>query len=233
MDWGDFVYAVALARGGTLSAAARELRVNHVTIARRVARLEEDIGTALFDKTPDGYRLTRAGELVVAEGKSIERRLSELHLQVERFSSPTSGSVRVSALPSFFTEVLIPRLSRFRDRFPDIELTLDESATHVDLSRKQAEIALRSPKPKQPNLVCRRACRVANAMHASRDSRSSTGFRKRSGSIATCAGHGSLAAQPACNRCCAWSRKASDSASSSASAATPIRISFAYPRGHG
>ena len=61
MDWSDLGFAMALGRAGTMSAAARELRVDHATVGRRVARLEETLGVTLFDKTPDGYRVTAAG----------------------------------------------------------------------------------------------------------------------------------------------------------------------------
>lgn len=168
MDWSDLTYALALGRAGTLSAAARDLRVDHATVARRVARLEDRLGVPLFEKTPDGYRATGAGTTLLETGREIESRLDGLRLDLERFTSPASGPVRITALASFFAVVLQSRLSQFRDRFPDIELTLDDSATYRDLSRKEAEIAVRTPKPRQPNLVCRRAFRVGNALYASR-----------------------------------------------------------------
>lgn len=162
------VFVLALGREGTLSAAARVLRVDHATVSRRVARLEEALGVSLFDKTPDGYRATHAGKLVLESGREVETRLAEMRLQLEPHTAPTAGPVRITAVETFFSEVLEPRLPEFRDRYPDIELTLDDSATYRDLSRKEAEIAVRTPKPKQPNLVCRRAFRVASALYASR-----------------------------------------------------------------
>ncbi len=168
MDWSDLRYALALARGGTLSGAARELRVNHVTIGRRVQRLEEELGVELFDKTPDGYRITPAGELVMQEAGEVQRRLLDLRVRLEQYTAPLSGPVRISALDSFFAEGLQPYLAAFRDRYPDIELTLLGAAGYSDLARKQADIAIRTPRPKQPNLICRRAFKVGNAMYASR-----------------------------------------------------------------
>jgi len=169
MNWSDLVYALALGRAETLSAAARELRVDHATVARRVARLEDELGASLFEKTPDGYRATHAGRVLLEAGRDVEDRLATMRLDLEQHTAPTSGPVRITALETFFSAVLEPRLPEFRDRYPDIELTLDDSATYRDLSRKEAEIAVRSPKPKQPNLVCRRAFRVGSALYASRD----------------------------------------------------------------
>lgn len=133
-----------------------------------MARLEDGLGVSLFDKTPDGYRVTHAGRVLLDAGRDVERRLAMMKLDLEQHSAPTSGPVRITALETFFSLALVPRLSDFRERYPDIELTLDHSATYRDLSRKEAEIAVRSPKPKQPNLICRRAFRVDAALYASR-----------------------------------------------------------------
>lgn len=168
MDWSDLGFAIALGRTGTMSAAARALHVDHATVGRRVARLEEALGVSLFDKTPDGFLATAAGRAVLKAGEEVEARLATMRLELEPHALETSGPVRITAVETFFASVLEPRLDAFRNRFPDIELTLDDSATHRDLSRKEAEIAVRNPKPKQPNLICRRAFRVDCALYGSR-----------------------------------------------------------------
>ena len=101
-------------------------------------------------------------------GGDVESTLAAMRLALEPHTAELAGPVRITAVESFFSAVLEPRLPDLRDRYPDIELTLDDSATHRDLSRKEAEVAVRSPKPKQPNLRCRRAFRVECALHASR-----------------------------------------------------------------
>src|SRR2546430_16627055 len=72
LDWEDVRYFVALARHGSLSATARALRVNHATVARRVAGLESLLGRALFDRRADGYVLTAAGQAVLAQAGTME-----------------------------------------------------------------------------------------------------------------------------------------------------------------
>src|SRR3954454_4330503 len=92
MDWEDLRYFVALARHVTLSAAARELRVNHATVARRVASLETLLGRPLFDRRAKGYALTAEGKSVLDEARPME----EAALSVlRRLDSGTelSGSV--------------------------------------------------------------------------------------------------------------------------------------------
>ncbi|MEO1231178.1 MAG: LysR family transcriptional regulator [Myxococcota bacterium] len=168
MNWDDLTFAMALGRAGTLSAAARDLRVDHATVARRVSRLEEELDVPLFDRTPNGYWATGAGRIVLETGRDIEKRLATMRLDLEPHTAPTSGPVRITAVETFFSAVLEPRLPELRDRYPDLELTLDDSGTYRDLARKEADIAVRSPKPKEPNLVCRRAFRVGSALYASR-----------------------------------------------------------------
>src|SRR5882724_8262336 len=95
LDWEDIRYFVALARHGTLSAAARGLRVNHATVARRVASLETLLGRALFDRRAKGYALTAEGKAVLDEARTME----EAALSVlRRLDSDTklSGSVRLA-----------------------------------------------------------------------------------------------------------------------------------------
>src|SRR3546814_3325358 len=77
LDWNDLRYVRALARHGSLSAAARSLKVNHATVARRVAALEAVLGTPLFDRHARGYRATPAAQPVIAAAEQVER--SEEH----------------------------------------------------------------------------------------------------------------------------------------------------------
>src|SRR5436309_8694297 len=96
LDWEDIRYFVALARYGTLSATARGLRVNHATVARRVASLETRLGRPLFNRGADGYALTAQGKAVLEEA----RRMDDAALSVlSRLDAATelSGMVRLTA----------------------------------------------------------------------------------------------------------------------------------------
>jgi DNA-binding transcriptional LysR family regulator len=74
IDWDDVRYFLAVARGGSVRAAAERLKVNHSTVLRRVAQLEERLGTHMFEKLPSGYRLTDAGEEVLESRSRWKRR---------------------------------------------------------------------------------------------------------------------------------------------------------------
>lgn len=166
LDWEDLRYFVALARCGTLSAAARGMRVNHATVARRVTSLETRLGRVLFDRRADGYALT-------AEGKAV---LGPVHLMDEaalsilnRLDAGTdlSGPVRLAAGRVLAERFLIPRLGQFRERYPAIDLEVIGGSRVVSLARREADIALRSGSPKDSELIARRVARITFGLYAS------------------------------------------------------------------
>lgn len=167
MDWDDFRVLLALARERTLSGAARRLGVDQSTIGRRLATLELAANARLFDRTPEGYVLTVAGEAVLPsieeiEGAAIavERRLVGHDLRLE-------GRVRVALSDSFAMWFVVPRLHALHAQHPGIQVELVTGNQPVDLARREADISLRMAKPEQPNLIARRIGRAAWALYAS------------------------------------------------------------------
>ncbi len=126
MDWDDLRFFAELARTGSLSAAARTLRVDHSTVARRIASLEGALGIRLFDRLPRGYELTPEGEHVREQVERLEEDVFALQRVAQGRGSGLSGTVRVSAPPAFASLFLSPRLGLLRQRHPDIVLELDE-----------------------------------------------------------------------------------------------------------
>ena len=78
IDWDDIRYFLAVARGGSVRAAAERLGVNHSTVLRRIAQLEEHLGAHMFEKLPSGYRLTSAGEEVLEFANQMETSSNQL-----------------------------------------------------------------------------------------------------------------------------------------------------------
>src|SRR5512140_1199502 len=105
VDWQDVRFFSALARLGTLSAAARSLRVTHVTVARRIARLEAGVGARLFDRRPEGYRLTADGSAIL----DTVRRMEDAAAARARGEAdpPLAGLVRLTATASLIDIVLM------------------------------------------------------------------------------------------------------------------------------
>ena len=168
MDWDDYRYFLAVANAGSLSGAARLMRVDQSTVGRRLVSLEARVGARLFDHTPEGYVLTAAGESVRAD---VER-LQEGFLAVERRlageDARLEGSVRLAITEVFANALLIPHLDELRSQHPGLSLELLTGNTPIDLARREADLAVRlGMPPTQPNMVVRQIGLAGFALYAS------------------------------------------------------------------
>ena len=166
LDWEDVRYFVALSRHGSLSATARALRVNHATVARRVANLEQALRRPLFERRPDGYVLTAQGRTVLGEAAAMD----EAALSVLRGAdtdAALNGLVRLTAGRALSDGFLIDRLDKFHVRHPEIDLELVADARIMRLARREADIALRFGTLKDSDLIARRIGTIAFGLYAS------------------------------------------------------------------
>ena len=170
LDWEDVRYFVALARYGTLSATARALRVNHATVARRVASLETLLGRPLFERRADGYMLTAEGKAVLDEASAMDEAALSVLSRLDA-GAEVRGLVRLTAGRVLAESFLIDRLGGFHERYPAINLEVIGEARVVSLARREADIALRFGSPKDSELVARRVARIAFDLYASPDYR--------------------------------------------------------------
>jgi len=167
LDWNDFRVVLSVARAGTLSAAARLLQVDQSTISRRLAALEAAAGVRLFDRTPDGYLLTAAGEAVQNRVEELESQALAIERQLLGQDARPTGPVRLAASDSFAAWFVVPRLGPLHQLYPGIRLELVTGNAAVNLARREADISLRLTKPKEPNLIARRLGIAAWAVYAS------------------------------------------------------------------
>lgn len=156
LDWDDLRYFAELARTGSLSAAARRLKVDHSTVARRVGGLEESLGVRLFDRLPRGWVLTADGEQMAERVERVEADIFSLGSFARGRSGTLSGTVRVSAPPAFASLFLMPRLGLLRERHPGIELELIGEMRLANLTRREADLALRIGRPEGASMIVRR-----------------------------------------------------------------------------
>jgi DNA-binding transcriptional LysR family regulator len=168
MDWDLLRAFLAVARTGRLSTAARRLGVEHTTIARRLASLEAELGAKLFYRTATGHRMTTQGQAILASAEAMERAALRIDACAREGSDVTAGRVRVALIDEFASHWLAPLLPELRARHPGLELQLLVGIQHVDLTRGEAEIAVRSPRPQQPGLSRARLARLATDLYASR-----------------------------------------------------------------
>lgn len=168
LQWDDLRYFLAVAETHTLAGAARRLGVNHSTVFRRINRFEETVGTRLFERLPDGYQRTVAGEELYAHAAAIGEEIDRLTLRVLGKDYRPSGVVRITAAENLATTYLPKYLQRFRRRFPDITFELDVGAASRDLTRREADLAVRATTSPPPHLIGRRAVTLKWGCYASR-----------------------------------------------------------------
>jgi DNA-binding transcriptional LysR family regulator len=169
MNWDDFRYFLAVAAEGSLSAAARVLRVNAATVSRHVDALEERLAVRLFDRRQDGYTVTPAGEKLLERARTIESEIFALSRAFDAEDRGLTGTVSVTATESLTVPFLIPNLPHLRDRYPGIRVQLVSDYRLLNLSRREADVAIRLARPQQGDLVVRKIGSMGFGLYASHD----------------------------------------------------------------
>src|ERR1700748_292574 len=143
IDWDDVRYFLAAARGGSVRAAAKSLGVNHATVLRRIAQLEERLGAQMFEKLPSGYRLTAAGDEVLELANQMEASSHQLETRVFGRDQGVRGLLRVTLPPPLATRLLMPDFAEFARLHPDIEMEISSSGELANLTNREADVAIR------------------------------------------------------------------------------------------
>jgi DNA-binding transcriptional LysR family regulator len=143
IDWDDVRYFLAVARGGSVRAAAERLGVNHSTVLRRVAQLEERLGAQMFEKLPSGYRLTAAGDEVLEFADQMEASSNRLETRVFGRDQSVRGLLRVTLAPILATHLLMPDFGDFARLHPEVEMEILSIDEPVNLTNREADVAIR------------------------------------------------------------------------------------------
>ncbi len=168
-DLNDLVYVSAVARTGSLAAAARELQVNHATVFRRLAALEGSLGVRLFERSAGHCVATAAGEELAAAGESVAHTAQQSLRKVAGYELQPSGVVRITTTDSIAAHLLNTALARCRAAYPAIGLHVGIDNAMLDLARRDADIAVR-PTLKPPDyLIGKRIAPLAFAVYGQRD----------------------------------------------------------------
>jgi DNA-binding transcriptional LysR family regulator len=168
MDWDDVRVFLAVARAGRVAAAARQLGVEHSTVARRITAFERELGAPLFYRTAGGYQLTGEGEIALAGAEVMEKGALNVEARLREQSGALVGRVRIAMLDEVASHWLAPHLPAFRARLPGIELVLVTGIQPLDLSRGEADLAVRTPRPRQRGLSAVRLGSTTVGLYASR-----------------------------------------------------------------
>jgi DNA-binding transcriptional LysR family regulator len=153
IPWDDLQVFLAVAEAGSLSAAAKKLRVTQPTVSRRIAELESSVGEALFVRTVDGAAPTSFGERLLEPARRMAEWAAEVDRAAERAETKPRGTVRITAPPGIAFEFLAPFAAWMATRLPDVTLEVVSTVAYLDLSRRDADLALRFAAPTQRDVM--------------------------------------------------------------------------------
>ncbi|QRK08292.1 LysR family transcriptional regulator [Archangium violaceum] len=156
LAWDDLRYFLAVYRHGTHAAAGRALRVAATTIGRRLGALETELGVKLLRRTPGGLVPTEAGERLRAHAERVEAEVLASERELTGEDQRVAGPVRLTSGDGLAVYVLTPRLLELRAKHPDLEVELRADPRVLDLSRREADVAVRAFRPREPSLLARR-----------------------------------------------------------------------------
>jgi DNA-binding transcriptional LysR family regulator len=167
-NWDDLRIFLALAREGKLTAVAKRLNVSHPTVARRVKQLEATVGARLFDRLPDRFVLTPAGEALLGDVQAMEEAAASIHRRSAGMNGDVLGTVRISAGEAMMN-FLARNLPRLRQNLNCIEFELVASHTLANLSRREADLMIRDKVPDLASIVTRKLGQANYAIYGALD----------------------------------------------------------------
>jgi len=156
MEWSDLRVFLAIAREGTLGAAARQIGQTQPTMGRRLRALEESIGQKLFQRTQDGFVLTDEGAVVLNHAERMEDEALTLQRQLDGKAQHLDGLLRITASDWFGAHALTPVLAEFSREYPHVTVELLTDSRFFSLSRREADLAFRIKPFDEPDVVSRR-----------------------------------------------------------------------------
>lgn len=156
--WDDLKLLLAIGRAGSLAGAARALKVNHSTVFRRLQSCETALGVRVFDRSDGGYRATAEGEQILAHAEAMDAQVQALERTVAGKDFRLAGTIRITAAANLVSAYVAPLLPLFHAQYPDIRVELLAGDRAYDLTRREADLALRATNSPPPYLVGRRVC---------------------------------------------------------------------------
>lgn len=168
LDWDNLRVFLAIAREGSLSGAARVLQTTQPTLGRKLAQMEKDMGARLLERHPKGYTLTNLGEAVIANAERIEAEVIATERAISGKDIALEGNVRVTSVDILSSKVLVPAIAKIQCKHPKITVELINDARMLDLTRREADIAIRFTRFKSNELIVRKLGTFRAGFYASK-----------------------------------------------------------------
>lgn len=174
-NWDDRRFFLAVAREVSIRKAANTLGVSRSTVLRRIAALEDELGVRLFERLPNGYFTTSAGEEMLRSARRIEEEATATDRRLAGRDTRLSGKIRVTLPGVLATHLLMPDIVAFGHAHPDIKLEVTTAYSMANLAKRQADVAIRMSNDPPEDLVGRRVVKVAKAGYVCKDHLPATG----------------------------------------------------------
>jgi DNA-binding transcriptional LysR family regulator len=169
MEWSDVRIFLAIARSGTLGAAARALHLSHPTVGRRLRALEQATGHTLFQRTADGFIPTEEGNAIIAMAEQMEEAALALERRLAGQEQDLQGSLRISSADWFGAYVLPPIIADYAKAYPLVDVEILTGTRLFSLAQREADIAFRIVPFNTPDVVQRRLTRLAYGAYVAAD----------------------------------------------------------------
>lgn len=168
-DWNRARAFLVTAEEGSLSAAARALNMSQPTLGRQVSAFEEELGVSLFDRGPRGLVPTSVGLALLDHMRTMAEAALEVSLTASGQAQALDGLVSVSVSELVAAYYMPPVLKALRQSAPQLQVELVVTNDPSDLRRREADVAIRSFRPTQPDLIARKLCTEEVHLYAGRD----------------------------------------------------------------
>ena len=167
MDWDKLRIFHAVAAAGSFTHAGQSLGLSQSAVSRQISALEDEISTPLFQRHARGLTLTDEGELLYGAVSDVLSRLAAAEEQLKNIHDSPRGSLKITASHGIGAYWLVPRLKEFMKEFPEVEIHLLMDDHELDLSQREADLAIRMRAPVQADLIQRKLFTVHYHMYAS------------------------------------------------------------------
>ena len=156
MDWDKLRVFHAVAEAGSFTHAGEVLNLSQSAVSRQISGLEESLTVPLFHRHARGLILTEQGDLLFRTAHDVFMQLQAARAKLTDSRERPSGDLKITTTPGVGINWLIPRLGEFTSLYPEIRISLIVTDEELDLSMREADVAIRTRKPTQPDLIQRK-----------------------------------------------------------------------------
>src|SRR6478609_1653444 len=167
MDWDKLRVFHAVAEAGSFTHAGEALNLSQSAVSRQISALEESLSVPLFHRHARGLILTEQGELLFRTAREVFAKLAMSESLISESKDRPKGPLKITTTVAFGSIWLTPRIREFLDLYPEIQVSLVVDDSELDLSMREADVAIRMSPPRQPDLVQRHLTTVRYHIYAS------------------------------------------------------------------